>query len=250
MERDRTTVRGLAAAGVLAAIAVAALLVGVRAPLGSANVALVLALVVTAAAASGGRLPGVATGVAAAISFNFFHTRPYNSLRVQDSKDIVTVLLLAAMGVVVGEIARRWNESQEAARRSSRELERLTDVAAMAAAGAPAHEVLARVQEEIAEDLHLADVILLPSEPDGSRPVLDHRGVVDQQVHHYVPGGFAVPETGVDLEVTYRGRSFGRLVLVPLPGVGVSRAQYRSAVAMAEQLGAVLADHPDVRPQG
>lgn len=236
--------QALAAAGALAALAVAASLVVARSTLGPANVALVLALVVAGAAASGGRLPGAVTGVAAAVSFNFFFTRPYNSLRIDALRDVVTVVLLAVMGLVVGEVAHRWSESRAQAEMAGTGLARVVRVANMAAAGAPAQEVLARVQQEIREELHLHDVALLASDPDGSRPVLDHAGVLDVSVHRFVPGGFTVPSGGVDLAVTYRGQTFGRLVLVPAEPVGITRSQYRCAVALAEQLGAVLASAP------
>lgn len=234
----------MAAAGALAALAVAAALVTVRSTLGPANVALVLALVVAGAAASGGRLPGAATGVSAAVSFNFFFTRPYNSLRIAAVRDVVTVGLLAVMGLAVGEVARRWNESRAEAELSGAGLARVVRVANLAAAGAPASEVLAHVQQEIGEELHLLDVVLVPTDPDGSRPELDHAGVIDTRERRYAPGGFTVPREGVDLAVTYRGRSFGRLVLVPAEPVGITRSQYRCAVALAEQLGAVLAATP------
>ena len=236
--------QALAAAGALAATAVATALVTVRAPLGQANVALVLALVVAGAAASGGRLPGAVTGVAAAVSFNFFFTRPYNSLRIAALRDIVTVALLAVMGLVVGEVARRWGESRAEAEVAEAGLARVVRVANLAAAGASADDVLARVQLEIREELHLTDVAFLASGPDGDRPELDHTGVVDAPERRFVAGGFTMPTEGLDLAVTYRGRSFGRLVLVPAEPVGISRAEYRCAVALAEQLGAVLAVSP------
>ncbi len=142
-------------------------------------------------------------------------------------------------------MARRWNESRAEAEVAGSGLARVVRVANLAAAGAPAPEVLAHVQREIAEELHLLDVALLPDDPDGSRPVLDHAGVVDAAERWYAPGGFLVPREGVDLAVTYRGRSFGRLVLVPAEAVGITREQYRCAVALAEQLGAVLALAPN-----
>lgn len=74
-------------------IALAAILVHVRDPIGSANVALALAAVVVAAAALGGLLPGFITGVVAAFAFNFFHAVPHYSLRVDDGQDVWTVVL-------------------------------------------------------------------------------------------------------------------------------------------------------------
>ena len=52
-----------------------------------------------------GRLAGFTAAAVAAISFNFFHTQPYLTLRIKEGQDVVTVLLLLVVGLVVGELA-------------------------------------------------------------------------------------------------------------------------------------------------
>ena len=64
-----------------------------------------LVLVIVVAASFGGRAAGVTTSVVATLSFNFFHTQPYYSLRISDRFDIITTLLLVVVGLAVGEIA-------------------------------------------------------------------------------------------------------------------------------------------------
>ena len=93
--------------GSLASISVATLLVGVRGEIANANVALILVVCVLVGAWWGGRGAGVASTLAAAASFDFFHTRPYNSLKMTDGNDIVTTVLLLVVGLAVGEIAVR-----------------------------------------------------------------------------------------------------------------------------------------------
>jgi len=44
----------------------------------------------------------------------------------------------------------------------------------------------------------------------------------------------------VALPVVGAGRSLGRFVLIPTPGVGVSKERRLSAVALADQVGAAL----------
>lgn len=73
---------------------VAGLLVGVRGEILNANVVLVLVVVLTAALTLGGRGPGMATAVVAAMSFDFFHTRPYLSLNISSQDDVETAGLL------------------------------------------------------------------------------------------------------------------------------------------------------------
>ena len=96
---------GAAAAGAIAAIVVAGLLVPVRDTFGNTNMALVLVVVIVAAAALGGRFVGAVTSVAAALAFNFFHTQPYRTLSVDNREDITTVVLLLVVGLIVGELA-------------------------------------------------------------------------------------------------------------------------------------------------
>ncbi|MCU1452922.1 MAG: Osmosensitive channel histidine kinaselike protein [Acidimicrobiales bacterium] len=232
----------MAAGGALAAIAAAGLLVALRDAIGTTNVALTLAVLVASVAAAGGRLPGAATGVAAAVSYNFFQTQPYRSLRISDRKDVLTVVLLAVVGLVVGELSRRWERSRWDASRSRVGLDRVVRVAELASAGSGMDELIHAVEAEVRQELHLGKARFELGRPAGEvRPVLDHHGVVQTPVRAYVDGEFALPDEGVDLAVTYRDHAFGRLVLSPHRHVGVSLPQRRCAVALADQLGAALA---------
>lgn len=107
------------ATGPIAAIFIAGVASGVRSQVGSTNVALVLTCVVVAASMAG-RAPGVVTALAAALSYNFFHTAPYKSLRMNDAKDVVTVLLLVAIGLITSEISTRRRQLKTT---TSRQLE-------------------------------------------------------------------------------------------------------------------------------
>jgi hypothetical protein len=51
-----------------------------------------------------------------------------------------------------------------------------------------------------------------------------------------------LPGKEVDLVVQSRGRRFGRFVMVPEPGAAVSWDRRVVAVALADQVGAALAD--------
>ena len=105
--------------GPMAAFFVAALLVVARDDIGTTNVALLIALVVVVAATAD-RAAGVATALVASLAYNFFHTEPYQSLRMSDGQDILTVVLLIVIGLVVSEISARGaagHQRTEAARR-------------------------------------------------------------------------------------------------------------------------------------
>ena len=91
---------------------VVAALVPLRDEMQPANVALVLVLVVLVAAVLGGRLAGAAVGLVVAVSFDFFFTRPYGSLAISSRDDLQTTVLLAAIGLIAGDLVeRRWREA-------------------------------------------------------------------------------------------------------------------------------------------
>ena len=62
--------------------------------------------------------------------------------------------------------------------------------------------------------------------------------------YHGPDSGFALPADGAELPVLGRGNVLGRFVLVPEPDTTVTLEQRVVAVAIADQVGAALAD-PD-----
>jgi len=228
--------------GVIAVIACAGLLSTIDGHLGQVNVALILAIVVAAAAAGGGRLAGATTGLTAAISYNFFHTEPTHSLRIDHARDVITVVLLATIGVVVGELSRQRYRSLWIAKRSSLGLNRVLRVAQLAAEGADSETLIAATENEIRLELRLAEARFeLGGVAGEERPIIDDRGVIHAPLRLFLDEGFALPAEGADLPVSYRGRDFGRLVLRPQHPVGIPGEQLRCAVAIADQLAAAMA---------
>src|SRR5437868_14881318 len=86
------------ALGGLATMAVAGWLVPWRDRIGQTNVALLLVVVVVAAASIGGHTAGLVASLVAALSFNFWYTPPYGTLRVADTQDIERIVLLFVVG--------------------------------------------------------------------------------------------------------------------------------------------------------
>ena len=110
---ESRTLIGLAVGG-LGSIAVALALVPFRDQIDNANLALILVLVVVLAAILGGRLAGAVAAVVATMAFDFFLTKPFVSMRIDSSDDIETVLVLLAVGLIVGEVAARGRASRRA----------------------------------------------------------------------------------------------------------------------------------------
>jgi K+-sensing histidine kinase KdpD len=110
LSRDHLAV----AAGLLGPLALAAILVPFRAHFENTDAALVMLLMVVAVAAAGNRLAGYLAALSAAVWFDFFLTRPYQTFNITSRYDIETTVLLLIIGVAVTELAV-WGRREHAA---------------------------------------------------------------------------------------------------------------------------------------
>ena len=226
-------------------VAVSAILLAFRDELFATNAAVVLVLPVLVAALLGGRRGGIVSAIVAAACFDFFFTRPYYSFTIDRHDDVETTIVLLVVGLVVGELVTRVRESRREAFASRREVEQIRRVAELAAGRGPTarliqiveHEVVALVGARGARFERPPFATSLPRLGHGVVTIGDDdRGSDDQR-----PPG---PTNEVELPVWGGGREIGRLVLVmPTTSIGLSvPAEDRAlAVALADQLGAVLA---------
>lgn len=241
MKRNLTDAEVIGASvGAVAAMCVAGVLGSMRPLVDQANAGLVLVLVIVAAATVGGRWAGGATALAAAVSFDFFLTRPYGSLAIKSKDDVIATALLFGVGVSVGHLAsRRW-EAERHGRAGTLEVAGLYRVASLAADGAQLEDVLTAVEREVADVLDLRDCRfdVVPSDPPV--PALQPDGRIDAPYVH-VGDGFVLPAEGVKVAVRSSGHLHGWLVGSPRqPLVGVSTDRRLTAVVLADQLGLVL----------
>ena len=111
--------------GALGAVIVASLvaLVLQEAGLSEANKAVVFIPAVVAAAMWWGLGPGILAAVLSVLSFDFFFVPPYFTLAVRDIEYVVTLLVLAAVALLVGTLAARLRRQVETARMRERRLE-------------------------------------------------------------------------------------------------------------------------------
>jgi hypothetical protein len=202
-------------------IMVAILLVPLREDRVTTNLALILVVAVVGGAAIAGRAGGAFAAVTAALSFDFFLTRPYLSLHIESADDIETTLLLLIVGLLVGQLAvlsRQHQAEAEQGRSEIRRLRRLTDLVAR---GEGSADVLMAAQTELTGLFDLEGCRFEAGLPDGSRPVLERTGAVNgQREWRFARSELALPAAGVDLPVLGHGRPVGRFVLHPRAGVG------------------------------
>jgi hypothetical protein len=234
-----------AAVGAFVAILLAGALSGARDTIGATNTALVLAGVVVLAAITG-PVAAIATALAAATAFNFFFTRPYGSLRIDDGHDIATVVLLVALGAIVatvGEWRRRASSTSSSRRIGEAALEGALELLARRAA---VDEIAAYVCEQCTRELSLADC-RYESRPTTDLPAVGRTGALPGTHHHLGAHGMELPAGGATIPVVADGRGFGQLVLVPAVGTSASRDQRRVAVALADALATAAARHAGAR---
>jgi K+-sensing histidine kinase KdpD len=236
----------VASLGAIAVIVAAALLVPARDWLGNTNVALVLVGIVVAAAALAGRVAGVTTALAAAVSYNFFHTEPYRTLRIDDREDIITVALIVIVGVAVGEVALLARHERARSRSRARGARDIEEAVGLLASDAPVDDVWAAVRDALAAELGVTGAEFRPGPPAEDAPTIDRAGHLHPMPRSYVRSGFALP-TGTCIPVVAAGRTLGCIVLTPTAQVGVSPEQRRVAVALADVLGLALARSPSIR---
>jgi Domain of unknown function (DUF4118) len=94
------------AAGFVASLLIGVLVEPFRGTVGLENVALGYLLVVVVAAAIGGRAAGLISALSAALSYDFFLTTPYHSLRIDSVAQVITVALLFGTGLVASLAGR------------------------------------------------------------------------------------------------------------------------------------------------
>lgn len=244
------------AVGATAAIALGAILATVRDQVGQTNAALALMVVVVGAAALGGRVAGAGTAVAAVLSFDFFHTRPYLSLTIDSRDDVETTVLLLVAALAVGTLATAGRIARHEAGGARSELARIHRVAEAASSGDEPGTVTAIAERELVELLGLAACHFetIERQQTGPLPQLGRSGAITSTTGlRRAPKpdgaalGFELPESGAEIPVLSRGRRIGRFVLTPTRGVGTSLEQRMVAVIIADQVAALWDRQPPVR---
>jgi Domain of unknown function (DUF4118) len=225
----------------LGPVAVALILVPFRTQLANANLALILVLVVVIAAIIGGRRAGALAAIVATLSFDFFLTRPYLSLKIETSNDLETAVTLLGVGLLVGAVASRGRRSERDRERAGEAISRVHRVADEIARGVAIDEVATSVTRELRELLRLYDCWIEFPPFHFVAPRLERGGSIEGSEHRFFDGGVAISEDGVDLTVLEQGRAIARLMLIGDPSHAVTIEERVVAVALADQLGVALA---------
>jgi K+-sensing histidine kinase KdpD len=217
-----------AAAGFVASLVIGVVVEPFRGTVGLENVALGYLLVVVVAAAIGGRAAGLVSALSAALSYDFFLTTPYHSLRIDSVAQVITVALLFGTGLVASLAGRARRRRTAEVDAQAGIIHLLNVIARAAAAGETTDQIAA---EGLSALLDARRVVIWRGDPDhevvaadvGDREAplhVDHLTRLDAEGHLLdgrPPKGPAVrwvrPSRGVVLELVRRRRPVGRLIV-------------------------------------
>jgi K+-sensing histidine kinase KdpD len=230
---------------VAAPLAVALLLIPGRGHLDTADDALLLVVVTVAVASWGHRAAAALCALTAAVSFDFFLTRPYQSFRISNSRDLTTEILFVVVGLLVGELAARGQHHRRAAVEGRHELGRLHDMAERIAGGEEPDFVLMAVAAELRELLSLQDCRFVWDAPTGKGARIDPDGTVRLNPLRWPTATAGLPTRQVELPVRGGGRNVGTFILTPTPALPITQERCVVAVALADQLGSLLSARPE-----
>jgi len=212
-----------------------------RGHLSAADDALVLVVVTVAIASWSHWVAALTASLVAAASFDYLLTRPYGSFRISRPSDITTEVLFVTVGLLVGVLAARGRQHQQAAARGRLELSRIHDLGERIAGGEDPDFVLIAVVSELRELLSLQDCRFVRDQPSGKGAWIENDGTVRLNPLRWPSSTMGLPTKQVELPVRGGGRVLGTFILTPTPATPISQEQCVVAVALVDQLGATLA---------
>ncbi|GCD95858.1 DUF4118 domain-containing protein [Embleya hyalina] len=234
--RDRVAV----IAAVVVPVAVAGILAPFRAHFASVNVALCMVVVVVAVAANGHRLAGALTALSATLWFDFFFSRPYGSLGIARSADVLMAVLLLLVGLAVSRIAARARRLQMIARTDADHRSRVRDVADVTRSSTSPDAVVDAVGAHLIALLDLRGCRFEYGRLIGRPPRLEQDGSVSVGPCARDVDRHGLPAEEIELRV-YRGDHFhGRFMLDPTPDSRPSLRARLVAVTLADQVGSAF----------
>ena len=222
-------------------LAAAALMIPLRSHVQNTDLALAMVVVVAVVVLPGWRIAAVVAGLSAGAWFDFFLTRPYERFSIQRSSDVQTTVLLAVVGILVGEIAARRRQARRDTETARDSVLSLYVIAEMLAAGRKTQDVVTSVTEQLRDVLFLADCRFDPTAIESTSPVLDRAGDLHYGQLDWPLETEGLPNRDVLLPVESHGHRFGCFILRG-PALGVPLAQDRrlAGVALSDLAGAAL----------
>jgi uncharacterized protein YjeT (DUF2065 family) len=237
----RTTRWIACASAVLAPVVLGATLYPARGHVVPANVALVFVILTVAVSSIGIRGAALVAAVMSGLSFDYFCTVPYLTLRMSRSEDMMTTLLLVVVGLIVGQLAALGRRARAQAREGSDRLRRIHGLSERIATGSDSAFLISAVASELRDLLFLQECRFTDRPCGDVMARISGDGSVAIGTLLWQPERFGLPTRQVELPVRSAGLPVGSFILTPSPAVPVDLERRLVAVALADELGAALA---------
>ncbi len=232
-----------------APLVTAVALVPLRALVGPGALALLVMLAVVVVAMQGNRPASIVGAISGAVGFDVLLTEPYGSLAIAARNDAVAAGVLLAAGVAVGELSIRNQHHQRLRAAREGEIGRMYYAAELATLDTPLDRLVDVVARELTELLGLRHCRFERGQAFAPSATIDHEGRVRMGDLAW-DSSTGLPGGPVALEVLAAGMLVGRFVLDPTPARPVEPYQLLVAVALADQVGAVIGRWPLDTPTG
>ncbi len=233
-------VTAAAVAPLLACLVLAAF----RSSITAATAVLVLVLLVVGAASTGVRMAGIVAAVSGAVWFDFFLTKPYETLDINDHNDVEAAVLLVLIGVVVTEVALWGHRQQARANRRAGYLDGVLGTAEIITLRQESPDLLVRhVADQIAQILDVGRCRFVAGPIHDARvPRLDHQGRVwrgDHQVNVDLDG--LPTDDNTALPIARADVTLGHFLITAASEIARPTLEQRKvAILLADQAGSVL----------
>jgi K+-sensing histidine kinase KdpD len=242
--RDRSAY----ATALLGPLAISAVLVPFRGSFPNTDAALVMVLGIVAVAANGVLLAGTLASASAALWYDFFLTRPFESFSITRRGDIETTVLLLVIGFGVSKLAVWGRRQASLASRQADYLTGLHDAAAAAASGTSVSVLITDISRQLTRLLGLEQCRFQRGVAGVGQParlLADGRVVVGRAEWNVEDRGLPSSQE-IELVVDGGGVLQGRFLLRSAGKARPTRAQRLVAIAFADQLGLALAAQQSV----
>lgn len=233
--RDRIVL----AAAVLLPLLVVLVVVPFRTHVPGSSAALLAVVAVVAVAQEGRRPAGWLAAVSAAVWFDLFLTRPYGSLSIHSTEDVVTAALLVVVGVAVTELAVRGRRHRATADLDEGYLRTLSRVGELAGSHG-AHATAAAVRDALVEILGAREVRFERGQV-GGMPRLDASGQIAVDDGAWPVGQVGLPPMPFEIVAERGGVARGRFVVQAGPDARPDRTARRVAKVLVDQVATALA---------
>jgi K+-sensing histidine kinase KdpD len=228
------TVTAVAAATILP-VAFGAALIPFREDI-SQSISLLMVLPVLVVALLAGRRLGSLAALAAAATFDVFHTQPYFRPTIDDPDDIVETIVLLAIGITTGYLAESAQRAVVAARVRREELAAVTNFIEHIGTPISGEELAEHAGASILSLLDAHECVWRSDYRGTASPVLKPDGTLSSLlIGEGDEGGGTLPLT-IEIPVGYPPAEYGRFVVRTNRRANVSLEERRAAASIATTL--------------